>query len=271
MKIVTIDSNQTFNFGYIRNCKKLIIKSNEKIPGIFNYCDRWCERCSMTAHCEIFIPNEKSLTMEEAVKEVQSGFQKSFQLLQKWADENNVKLDDLSKETEETRLRREKNMANARTNDTSKLANDYRMKVMEFKTKNKFRFEEAKKTFAERAKLELPGDRKTIIEIVNAYDTIAWYELQLPVKITRAYLSFAEFGQTSDPIQNDYNGSAKVVLIGIEKSFPAWETLMKHFPELENECWAFLVLLDKIRKRILADFPNVKEFVRPGFDKLQIS
>lgn len=222
----------------------------------------------MTAHCEIFIPNEKSLSMEDAVKEVEQSFQKTFQLLQKWADENNIALEDLNVESEGNKLRREKNMANARTNDTSKLANDYRMKVMEFKTKNKPRFEAAKKTFAERAKLELPNDRKIITEIIYAYDTIAWYELQLPVKITRAYMSLAEsIDRDLDPIQNDYNGSAKVVLIGVENSFPAWETILKYFPELENECWSFLVLLDKIRKRILIDFPLVTDFVRPGFDQ----
>jgi hypothetical protein len=228
----------------------------------------------MTAHCEIFIPNEKSLSMEDAVKEVQQSFQKTFQLLQKWADENNIKLEDLNVESEANKLRREKNMTNARTNDTSKLANEYRMKVMEFKSKNKARFEAVKKTFAERAKLELPNDRKQIAEIIHAYDTIAWYEIQLPVKITRAYMSLSESIDRDldlDPIQNDSNGSAKVVLIGIENSFPAWETLIKYFPELENECWGFLVLLDKIRKRILSDFPNVHEFIRPGFDKLQIS
>ncbi|MBK9591179.1 MAG: hypothetical protein IPO32_06655 [Crocinitomicaceae bacterium] len=222
----------------------------------------------MTDHCEIFIPNEKSLSMEDAVKEVQQSFQKTFQLLQKWADENNVTLEDLAVESEANKLRREKNLANARTNDTSKLANEYRMKLMEFKSKNKSRFEAAKKTFAERAKLELPNDRKIITEIIDAYDTIAWYELQLPVKITRAYMSQAQFADTDlDPIQNDSNGSAKVVLIGVENSFPAWETMMKHFPELESECFAFLVILDKIRKRILADFPLVTHFVRPGFDQ----
>ncbi len=206
--------------------------------------------------------------MEDAVKEVQQSFQKTFQLLQKWADENNVTLEDLAVESEANNLRREKNLANARTNDTSKLANEYRMKLMEFKSKNKSRFEAAKKTFAERAKLELPNDRKIITEIIDAYDTIAWYELQLPVKITRAYMSQAQFTDADlDPIQNDSNGSAKVVLIGVENSFPAWETMMKYFPELESECFAFLIILAKIRKRILADFPLVTHFVRPGFDQ----
>lgn len=206
--------------------------------------------------------------MEEAMKEVKQNFQKTFELLQKWADANNVQLDDLSRETEENRLRRENNLANARTNDTSKFAQEYRAKVLEFNTKNKSKFEDAKKSYAERANLDLPGDKKSLTEIVHALETIAWYEVQIPVKITRAYLSFAEFGEKTDnPIQNDYNGSAKVVLIGIENSFPAWETILKHFPELESECWTFLVLLDKIRKRILADFPQATAFVRPGFDE----
>ena len=27
---------------------------HDPIPGIFNYCDRWCERCTMTARCGLF-------------------------------------------------------------------------------------------------------------------------------------------------------------------------------------------------------------------------
>ncbi len=26
----------------------------EKISGIHNYCDRWCERCAFTSRCEVY-------------------------------------------------------------------------------------------------------------------------------------------------------------------------------------------------------------------------
>ena len=69
-----------------------------------------------------------------------------------------------------------------------------------------------------------------------------------------------------DPVQNDANGSAKVALIGVEKSIDAWGTLLKYFPETEDNILEILVLLETIKKDILNEFPNVNNFLRPGFD-----
>ncbi|MCB0550950.1 MAG: hypothetical protein KDD19_25495 [Phaeodactylibacter sp.] len=33
------------------------------IPGIYNYCDRWCERCSFTSRCLLYA-QEQELTEE---------------------------------------------------------------------------------------------------------------------------------------------------------------------------------------------------------------
>jgi hypothetical protein len=48
-----------------------------------------------------------------------------------------------------------------------------------------------------------------------------------------------------DPVQSDWNGSAKVALISVERSETAWQTIAA-------PSWAF---------------PRAKEFVRPGFDE----
>jgi len=44
------------------NKKDFINKVNNQnnIPGIYNYCDRWCERCNFTSKCANYsITNEK--------------------------------------------------------------------------------------------------------------------------------------------------------------------------------------------------------------------
>ena len=33
---------------------KGMAKNPDFIPGIYNYCDRWCERCAFTARCMNF-------------------------------------------------------------------------------------------------------------------------------------------------------------------------------------------------------------------------
>jgi hypothetical protein len=39
--------------------------SDRFIDGVFNYCDRWCERCPLTARCRLFA-SEKELREEMA-------------------------------------------------------------------------------------------------------------------------------------------------------------------------------------------------------------
>jgi len=35
------------------------------IPGIYNYCDRWCERCPQTSHCLNFSISEEEFSDPE--------------------------------------------------------------------------------------------------------------------------------------------------------------------------------------------------------------
>jgi len=202
--------------------------------------------------------------MKETIEVVQKNFDETFRLLHDWATKNNITLDDLRNSMDEAEIkRRKKNRRNARTNETSKIAFDYRQNVIDFFRKNKLLID----SYIQSAKSQTAIEKSN--ELTYSIDTINWYLTLLPAKITRAYVGLFELNlEYSDPIQNDYNGSAKVVLISVENSFPAWEIILKHLPELEDDCWKFLVMLDKIRKRILVDFPYAIEFVRPGFDQV---
>ena len=221
----------------------------------------------MRTRCEIFVAAENDPAPDQTFQLIQQNFQKSLQHLYKWAADNNVSIEDIHQGSEEDFKRREKNKMNARTNETSKLANEYRMMCMDFKSRSRKALENFKQSILSRAELELQNDREAVKQVECAFKTVGWYELQLPVKITQAYIGLAEAQEQAASVQQDFNGNAKVVLIGIENSFPAWETILKYLPELEDQCWKFLVMLDRIRKRILADFPNAKSFVRPGFDE----
>jgi len=179
------------------------------------------------------------------LKMTETDIQKSFDRLYEWAALNQIYIETIQKDSEEDLKRREKNMANARTNETSKLGNDYRVLVMNFKSKNKIALE----TF----KQEHPN----IIETDEALKIIINYELQLPMRITQAYVGLSEFVETTtDPFQIDFNRSAKIVLTGIENSFFAWEKILQNIPGTKMECMQLLILLDRIYKRILADFPH---------------
>lgn len=109
-------------------------------------------------------------------------------------------------------------------------------------------------------------NQKQAVEINDYVEIIHWYQYQIHIKIKRALLPDMLFEEFSDPVQNDHNGSAKVALIGTERSIAAWYGLLKFLPEHEDDILAFLVLLERTRKGIEKCFKNVHRFLRPGFD-----
>jgi hypothetical protein len=81
------------------------------IEGIYNYCDRWCERCSMTEHCLLFyqdsIRRSKHLQKGEdpndiniVIDDVEENIRDTLQMLQKGAAEMGIDLDKVDPSTE---------------------------------------------------------------------------------------------------------------------------------------------------------------------------
>ncbi len=256
--------NKTFKINYIRAANYLIINSPDKIPNMHLYCDRWCEKCRATAQCEIFVPVSN---VQKKVADLDLGdYRQTLKNLAKWASDNQIRLEEIVAGTSSDAERREKNKKNPRTNETSKIAADYRIDSMNFKSKNKDKFNLFRQSCVSRAELDPNADRTAEHTLQQAFEIIGWYELQMPLKITRAYLGEYELADEEKKYQ-ETNGSAKVVLTAIERSLTAWETIGNYFPELDNDCKKFLIQLDRIRKRILADFPNALQYIRPGIDE----
>jgi hypothetical protein len=66
--------------------------------------------------------------------------------------------------------------------------------------------------------------------------------------------------------ENDFRGSAKVALTGIDRSVAAWVALCFSFPGKADSILDILVLLDRLRTDIEGAFPEARRFVRPGLD-----
>ena len=68
------------------------------------------------------------------------------------------------------------------------------------------------------------------LTITDAVDIIRWYRHQILVKLKRALFSRIEEKEDSDhEYQKDSDGSAKVALIGIDRSIIAWGKLYNYF------------------------------------------
>lgn len=70
----------------------------------------------------------------------------------------------------------------------------------------------------------------------------------------------------------DSDGSAKVALIGIDRSIAAWDIIGSRFPSFcSHEVPAILTHLERLRRRIEKDFPDARGFLRPGFDRIDFN
>jgi len=69
-------------------------------------------------------------------------------------------------------------------------------------------------------------------------------------------------------LPGNFDGSAKVALIGIDRSIGAWEKLQGHFKEKKDNILHILLHLDRLRCKTEQEFPNARSFKRPGFDTL---
>ena len=67
------------------------------------------------------------------------------------------------------------------------------------------------------------------------------------------------------PVQNDWNGSAKVALISIERSAEAWQVIAQATGE--DTPGDIARALQDLRTQVEREFPDAWSFVRPGFDE----
>jgi hypothetical protein len=64
----------------------------------------------------------------------------------------------------------------------------------------------------------------------------------------------------------DADGSAKVALLGIERSIAAWAALLPRLPDREPGILNLLTALRELLRQVEASFPHARAFLRPGFD-----
>ena len=96
-----------------------------------------------------------------------------------------------------------------------------------------------------------------------------WDQYLISAKLQRALRGLDEYlhGESAwdDPIQNDWNGSAKLTLICIARSIEAWQTLGEELGDPEAK--AVAMQLRGLEQEVKRAFPDAARFIRPGFDE----
>jgi hypothetical protein len=241
------------------------------ISGIYNYCDRWCERCPFSSKCLLYAqekededdsPESRDMNNEAFWRKLSSIFQETRQLIEEWARETGVDLNDVDEEELSARQRRRDR---AWRNGLAVAGKEYASSVTEW-------FAEFDQTIAASDMPETETDSEQAAEFQDAREVIYWYQYQIAVKTMRALSSrgdeLADGEYAAEPHRRDSDGSAKVVLIGIDRSISAWRIVQLCIPERADLVVPLILQLEKLRQRTEKKFPDARAFVRPGFDEI---
>jgi hypothetical protein len=250
---------------------KKIIKNPAFIPGIYNYCDYWCERCPFTSRCTNFSLNEKQFPNNESRdinnnlfwQKLSEILQLTLEMLEEFSIEKGIDLNSvgLERETNEE-ITKEENREEQECCFSAKMYADM---VENWFNSSEHLFRQKREELKLTAELEILNVNliEEATRIKNAIEIIQRYKYQIHGKLIRAIKG------TSNEFPEDRNGSAKVALIAIDRSIAAWGEIHRYFPECEDETLDFLVHLDRLRRKVENTFPKAREFICPGFDEKQ--
>jgi hypothetical protein len=228
------------------------VANKELIPFIHNYCDRWCERCSFTSRCVVFAKEqeltdeEKDIENEAFWRNLSNNFREAKEMLYQKAKEFDIDLDavDYDEIEKAEKIKDEK----VKNHDLTNLSRNYYKQIPNLLENNNL--------FAE-------IDEYTRQEM---FEIIYWYQHFISAKLQRALHTV--FDDFDDDSPRDCDGSAKIALIAVERSIMAWTNLVNQ--ENFNEIKPIISLLEKIKQITEEKFPHARDFIRPGFDEIEI-
>lgn len=254
-------------------------KNPRHISGIYNYCDRWCERCNFTSRClnyDLSNVQEKELKQHdlknnEFWEELMGIFESTLQHIKQLAAKEGINLSMIEKAVVEKEMKKGRDTGEkAMKHPISSEAKTYFKMVDEFFEKEKNQFEKIESEMNSQLQMGVNEKkiRTEVNEIKDISEIINWYNPQIWVKLMRALNGKFENEkqQEGHSFSSDSDGSAKVALVGIDRSMAAWGRWQQLFPEKTDDLITILLHLDKLRKQVELFFPKARSFTRPGFD-----
>lgn len=240
------------------------------ISGIYNYCDRWCERCAFTGRCLNFAHSarlEAELAAEgdddgdSLADQFAEALEGAVDLIEFIAEEEGLDLD--SPEVEEMMAREEQARELAASHPLTAAADAYIGLANDW-------FGVGPRGRA----LDLgPAAAGDPAQIDDALEVIRWFQFFISVKIQRALGSRER--EAAEPefwedMPRDSEGTAKIALIATDRSIGAWGALLHAYPARTSATLEILALLYALRIELELEFPTAWSFVRPGFDEVEL-
>lgn len=219
---------------------------NGFIVGIYNYCDRWCETCPFTSRCRVFAD----------VAEHEAALDPSMKAL---VDAPPLSADGPDPPAWATDLIEDMNQAAASA------------EAMTFEPRPVAAAHCALEARARAYGLHVHRwlESREGNDFTDSKDPIAvvqWFSFFIAAKVGRALFGLANDNGDRD-WPPDFDGSAKVALIGIERSHAAWIALVEAGRVAATQAVPLVADLVWLGEQLECVFPNARAFVRPAFDE----
>lgn len=208
--------------------------------GIWNFCDQWCERCELAPQC----PESRS---GSAGAEVAAFWHRQRQALPR-------ALEIAERAARGWGFPDELLLAPSEDSPVIRIAWLY-----------------ARQTHECLSHVRTNGSSRVLAEagdgLREALEVVEWYPLRIVAKLMHA--QGMATGAERSWEQTLANGSAKVALLGIERSMAAWAIVAEQHPLARERAEGQLVRLSLLRQLVEEAFPLAHRFRRPGFESPQ--
>lgn len=220
------------------------------IVGIFNYCDRWCETCAFTSRCRLFADQaECEARTDPLMKEIVDAPPLPQDIPPpppRWMEEliqemNSAAADALEDEdvsTYQPKMAAEHEPIQARAHAYGGHTGAWLQAYGGHHARD-------------------PKDPLAVI---------GWFRHLISSKIFRALTGLHDDDPRERDWPADHDGSAKVALLGIERSHAAWLQLVAEGRATAVSAEPFIADLVWLGEQLERTFPHARAFVRPGFD-----
>jgi len=241
---------------------------HSNIEGIYNYCDRWCERCKYTDRCLSFQrqieagmdPLTTDIPEEQAWEYIGKCFADAMKMLQQVAEEEGIDLDSME-EVEEIPPSEKA----ARFVEKTKALHDKYLRLSQgFFEQNGAYFEEKGEESIRWVEMGMDSEEATLAQwqrVNDQVEVIHWYRHFIGAKLDRASSGIDEMHHEhwDSPVQSDANRTARILMVAIDRSMAAWRVLHHVFAEKEETILQMLAVLARLRKMVANVFPSWSE------------
>jgi len=247
----------------------------DHIPYIHNYCDRWCERCTMTSRCVIYVPNQTGQseeTTEEENENLWKSVAENLAIATKLITEEIERRGIVFSEEDNAKVELEiKNKREFAENHELSLITERYWKCARPLLKSIDLVSFGTKTIqeVELGITRVEAQRQLYKEVEMNLEILHFYIFFINIKSKRALSGIyepMEHQEEFSDMSDDSLGSAKIALIATQRSMSSWALLMTNEIFSEEQTLPILALLDKTKNLIISLFPEVESFKRPGFD-----